>query len=276
MPIQKVDKIWMDGELVDWDDAKIHVLTHTLHYGSGVFEGIRAYHTADGPAVFRLTDHIRRLLQSATMLMIESPYSRRTARRGDQGDGAGQQHRGLLHPAADLPGLRRDGPQPVALHRQRLDRRLAVGHLPRRGGHQARRPLQDRLLAPPGPEHDPAGGQGHRPVRQLQPGQGRSPQGGLRRGHPPEHSGPRVGVHRREPVHRQGRANHHAPALGGGARRHHPRLHHGDRPGSGVRGGGGEHSPQRPLHRRRGVPHRDGRRGGPDPFGRRPGDRGAG
>ena len=46
MPIQKVDKIWMDGQLVDWDDAKIHVLTHTLHYGSGVFEGVRAYATA--------------------------------------------------------------------------------------------------------------------------------------------------------------------------------------------------------------------------------------
>ncbi len=75
MPIQKVDKIWMDGRLVDWDDATIHVLTHTLHYGSGVFEGIRAYATADGPAVFRLTDHIRRLLQSAAMLLIECPYS---------------------------------------------------------------------------------------------------------------------------------------------------------------------------------------------------------
>jgi branched-chain amino acid aminotransferase len=75
MPIQKVDKIWMDGQLVDWDDAKIHVLTHTLHYGSGVFEGVRAYATADGPAVFRLTDHIRRLFDSAIMLMIEVPFS---------------------------------------------------------------------------------------------------------------------------------------------------------------------------------------------------------
>jgi branched-chain amino acid aminotransferase len=75
MPIQKVDKIWMDGTLVDWDDARIHVLTHTLHYGSGVFEGVRAYATADGPAVFRLTDHIRRLFDSAAMLMIEVPFS---------------------------------------------------------------------------------------------------------------------------------------------------------------------------------------------------------
>ncbi|MGH8999591.1 MAG: branched-chain amino acid transaminase [Acidimicrobiia bacterium] len=75
MPLQKVDKIWMDGNLVDWDDARIHVLTHTLHYGSGVFEGVRAYATADGPAVFRLTDHIRRLLESASMLLMEVPYS---------------------------------------------------------------------------------------------------------------------------------------------------------------------------------------------------------
>ena len=75
MPITKTEKIWMDGTLVDWDDAKIHVLTHTLHYGSGVFEGVRAYATAEGPAVFRLTDHIRRLLQSATMLMIEVPFT---------------------------------------------------------------------------------------------------------------------------------------------------------------------------------------------------------
>lgn len=75
MPLEKLLKIWMDGELVDWDDAKIHVLTHTLHYGSGAFEGIRAYETADGPAVFRLTDHIERLFRSCKMLMIDVPYS---------------------------------------------------------------------------------------------------------------------------------------------------------------------------------------------------------
>ncbi|MGH9038978.1 MAG: branched chain amino acid aminotransferase, partial [Acidimicrobiia bacterium] len=75
MPIQKVDKIWMDGNLVDWDDATIHVLTHTLHYGSGVFEGIRAYSTAQGPAVFRLTDHMRRLLQSAHLFMMDLPFT---------------------------------------------------------------------------------------------------------------------------------------------------------------------------------------------------------
>ena len=75
MPLQKVDKIWMDGALVDWDDAKIHILTHTLHYGYGVFEGIRAYATSKGPAVFRLTDHMVRLMNSAKMLMIDVPFS---------------------------------------------------------------------------------------------------------------------------------------------------------------------------------------------------------
>ena len=68
-------KIWMNGTLVDWDDAKVHVLTHTLHYGTGVFEGIRAYETPDGTAVFRLTEHIQRLFNSAKILGMEIPYT---------------------------------------------------------------------------------------------------------------------------------------------------------------------------------------------------------
>jgi branched-chain amino acid aminotransferase len=75
MPLQKVDKIWMDGELVSWDDAKVHILTHSLHYGSGVFEGIRAYTTSQGAAVFRLTDHINRLFDSAKVYLIDIPYT---------------------------------------------------------------------------------------------------------------------------------------------------------------------------------------------------------
>ena len=75
MPIEKADKIWMNGELVDWDSANVHVLTHTLHDGNGVFEGIRAYETDNGPAVFRLTPHIERLFRSAKILCIDIPYS---------------------------------------------------------------------------------------------------------------------------------------------------------------------------------------------------------
>ncbi len=75
MPITPSKHIWMNGELVAWDDAKVHVLSHTLHYGMGVFEGIRTYATDNGPAVFRLTDHIERLHNSAKILNMPLPYS---------------------------------------------------------------------------------------------------------------------------------------------------------------------------------------------------------
>ncbi|MGA8296848.1 MAG: branched-chain amino acid transaminase [Acidimicrobiales bacterium] len=75
MPLTPTAKIWMDGELVNWEDAKVHILTHSLHYGTGVFEGIRAYPTSSGPAVFRLREHLQRLDRSARMLMLDLPYS---------------------------------------------------------------------------------------------------------------------------------------------------------------------------------------------------------
>lgn len=75
VPLTPTEKIWMDGKLVPWDDARIHVLTHSLHYGLGVFEGIRAYPTKEGPAVFRLTPHIHRLFQGAHILGLDVPYS---------------------------------------------------------------------------------------------------------------------------------------------------------------------------------------------------------
>ena len=70
-------KIWMDGKLVEWSDAKIHVLTHTLHYGTGVFEGVRAYETSDGPAIFRLEDHTNRLFESARLIGMKIPYDKK-------------------------------------------------------------------------------------------------------------------------------------------------------------------------------------------------------
>jgi len=75
MPITPSEKIWMDGEFVGWDEARVHILTHSLHYGSGVFEGIRAYPTSAGPAVFRLTDHILRLFNSAKIFLIDIPFT---------------------------------------------------------------------------------------------------------------------------------------------------------------------------------------------------------
>jgi branched-chain amino acid aminotransferase len=75
MGIQPVEKIWMNGELVDWDSATVHVLTHALHYGSGVFEGVRCYNTERGPAVFRLNDHYRRMQRSGKIFQMDIPYS---------------------------------------------------------------------------------------------------------------------------------------------------------------------------------------------------------
>lgn len=72
-------KIWMDGKLIEWRDAKIHVLTHTLHYGMGVFEGVRAYKTADGgTAIFRLKEHTKRLLNSAKIFQMDVPFDQET------------------------------------------------------------------------------------------------------------------------------------------------------------------------------------------------------
>jgi len=71
-----VDTIWMDGEFVDWDEAQVHVLTHALHYGTGVFEGVRCYDTARGPGIFRWEDHLDRLYESASFYEMDLPFDR--------------------------------------------------------------------------------------------------------------------------------------------------------------------------------------------------------
>jgi branched-chain amino acid aminotransferase len=78
--VNQADLIWMNGELVAWEDARVHVLTHALHYGTGVFEGIRAYDTPRGTAIFRNADHIDRLFRSAGMYLMDIPYTREEIR----------------------------------------------------------------------------------------------------------------------------------------------------------------------------------------------------
>ena len=77
MPIQKTAKVWKNGRLVPWDDARVDIMTHALHYGTGVFEGIRCYETAEGPALFRGLDHFKRLHNSAKPYKMRIPYSPR-------------------------------------------------------------------------------------------------------------------------------------------------------------------------------------------------------
>src|SRR3990167_8886069 len=73
--MQKTERIWLDGKLIPWDEANVHVLTHTLHYGLGVFEGIRAYEGQKGTAIFRHKEHARRLFDSAHILMMTIPFT---------------------------------------------------------------------------------------------------------------------------------------------------------------------------------------------------------
>src|SRR5260370_5339843 len=75
MPIQATEKIWHNGKWINWDDAKLHVLSHVVTYGSAVFEGIRCYETKQGPAIFRLREHMQRLINSAKIYRTELPYA---------------------------------------------------------------------------------------------------------------------------------------------------------------------------------------------------------
>ena len=75
MPVQKTDKIWHNGKFINWDDARLHVLSHVVSYGSAVFEGIRCYETTHGPAIFRLREHMQRLNNSAKIYRMDLPYS---------------------------------------------------------------------------------------------------------------------------------------------------------------------------------------------------------
>ncbi|HPZ81583.1 MAG TPA: aminotransferase class IV, partial [Candidatus Atribacteria bacterium] len=80
--MQELEKIWMNGELLPWKEAKVHVLTHALHYGTAIFEGIRCYKTNTGPAIFRLSDHLERLYNSAHIVRMTIPYSPKEIERG--------------------------------------------------------------------------------------------------------------------------------------------------------------------------------------------------
>ena len=172
--MDQVDLIWQNGEFVPWEDAKAHVLSHGLHYGTGVFEGIRCYETERGPAIFRHADHLDRLAEVGRALLPGAALLGRADRAGDPRADRPQRPRAPATSArspsaatASLGLYANDAPIDVDR------RRLALGRLPRRGGPEARHPRQGLELAPDQPRRlDPAR-QGLRPVPQLDPRQDR-------------------------------------------------------------------------------------------------------
>ena len=144
--MEKSEWIWMNGDFVPWDDAKVHVLSHGLHYGTGVFEGIRCYETEQGPGVFRHREHLERLGKSAALYYLELPY-------------ALEELRDATHELIRRNGLvaATSARSPSAAMARwastpsraggRDDRRLALGGLPRRGGKAQRGARQGLLVA---------------------------------------------------------------------------------------------------------------------------------
>ena len=165
--MQETEKIWMNGELVDWADARIHVGAHGLHYGTGVFEGIRCYATERGPAVFRLVDHLDRLDASARMLYMELPYTTEELRSACFETLAVNGLEASLPTADRVLRLRRARRPQRGEPGGRRDHLLPLGRLPRRDEPAGRRPRDDLVLAAGRPEHDPARGEGDRCLPEL-------------------------------------------------------------------------------------------------------------
>ena len=186
-------QIWMDGELVPWKDANVHVLSHGLHYGSGVFEGIRAYATARGPAVWHLDAHLDRMFASAAIYHMDLPYSKDELTQATKDVITRERARRVLHPADRVPRVRRDGREPARRAGERGDRRVAVGRVPGRGRDRAGRPRQGLVVEAARPELAAERREGDRRLPGLDPGEGREREGRLRRGDPAE----RRGLHHR-------------------------------------------------------------------------------
>ena len=260
--MRETEKIWMNGELVDWADAKVHVGTHGLHYGSGVFEGIRCYETEKGPAVFRLTDHLERLDDSASLLQMKLPYSvgrdQGRVQRRDRGERASR-----VLPAADrVLRLRRARRAAERLPGRGRDHELALG---RRTSARTR----SRTASAPRSRAGSASGRTSSRTSRRRPGVYlnsmlavmEAPEGRLRRGDPAHGHGLRRGRLRREHLRRQERRHLDAGPLVLDPARHHARHRHPDRAGPRLHGAGDERHPHRPLPRGRDLHVRDGRRG---------------
>ena len=184
--MQEAEKIWMNGGLVDWPDAQVHVLSHGLHYGTTVFEGIRSYDADKGAAVFRLDDHLKRLERSAAMYHMPLPYSREELRLAVHQVIASNGLGGCYIRPIALRGYGTMGlfpleaPVDVAIAAWRWGAYLGEDGL--RTGIRAK--ISE--LAPHRLHHHPRHGQGRRPVPQLDSREDRVAQGGLPGGPAPQ------------------------------------------------------------------------------------------
>ena len=136
--MEPTDLIWMNGEFVAWEDAKVHVLTHGLHYGTGVFEGVRCYDTELGPAVFRNAEHVERLFRSAELYYMAVPFWVEELRAATLELVARNGLRSCYIRPMVYRGYGTMGLNPLEAPRGRVPRLLGVGRLPRRGGRAAR------------------------------------------------------------------------------------------------------------------------------------------
>ena len=162
--------IWMDGAWVPYGEARVHVLSHTLHYGLGAFEGIRAYDQGDGtPGIWRLGDHVDRLLQSLKMARLACPHDHQTLSQAclevlERNAFAEAYVRPLAFLGTGAMGLgARNNPLHVVVAAWQW------GALPRRGGPRERGQAQDQLLQPQPPQRRPRPGQDRGPLRQQHP-----------------------------------------------------------------------------------------------------------
>ena len=279
--MQATESIWINGRLVQWADATVHVASHGLHYGSGVFEGIRAYETAGGSSIFRLTDHLRRLHDSARLLGLRLPYTveelRAAAIELVAANGLAECY---LRPIAfsgfgELGVSQRGNPVEVAIISWPWGAYLGEE------GQAQRDPREDLVLAARRAERDPAHRQGDGHLPQLDARGQRGARRRLRRGDPAHERRVRRGRLGREHLRRARRDDLHARPVHLDPPGHHEGHDHDDRPEPRLRGRRAEPHPLRPLPRGRGVHVRHRRRGDAAPGDRqrrarrRPGDEGS-
>ena len=258
--VNTADLIWLNGEFVAWEDAKVHVLTHALHYGTGVFEGIRAYETERGTAIFRHQDHLDRLENSAKLYYMDLPFSKAELREAT--------HELIVRngfKSCYIRPLVYRGYGPMGLNPldNPVEAMIAVwewgaylGEEGKRNGVRARVSSYRRISSDSLIPHSKACGQYLNSVlAKIEATQVR-----LRGGDPARRQGQRLRGHRRERLRHQGRRDPHPAADGRDPRRHQPQVGDPDRARPRPRGGGARHRPRRAGARRRGLPHRHRRR----------------